>query len=119
MANQVCLIHFLNDKVLAKIKIKAFADNKLKAVQMMIFVFNSLPHNHVFNRAFENIVGKGENVGNQHLSFSQNCLPFANQISIFHAHLQNFVVCKCFQFGPVLDFDLLYWFNPFPHNDTF
>ena len=35
-------------------------------------------------RAFENIVGKGENAGNQHFLLSpQSFLPFQNKISIF------------------------------------
>ena len=36
--------------------------------------------------AFENIVGKGENAGNQHFLLFQQCfLPFPNQISIFES----------------------------------
>ena len=47
---------------------------------------------------FENIVGKGENAGNQHFLLFPRCfLPFPNRNSI---HIY-FVVCKCFQFGPV------------------
>ena len=39
-------------------------------------------------KAFENIVGKGEHAGNQHvLLFPQSFLPFSNQISIFESHL--------------------------------
>ena len=39
-------------------------------------------------RAFENIVGKGENAGNQHFLLIPQCfLPFSNQISISHPHL--------------------------------
>ena len=53
----------------------------------------------------ENIVGKGENAGNQHfLLFPQCFLPFTKKkkkkekkIQIF-SHFY-FVVCKCFQFG--------------------
>ena len=53
--------------------------------------------------AFENIVEKGENAGNQHLLLFPQCfLPFPRQISIF-SHIY-FVVCKCFQFGPVQNF---------------
>ena len=38
-------------------------------------------------KAFENIVGKGENAGNQHfLLFPQCFLPFPKQISIFQLH---------------------------------
>ena len=44
-------------------KMKAIADNKRHVAQMIIFVFDRV----------ENIVGKGENAGNQHvhLFFSQ------------------------------------------------
>ena len=39
-------------------------------------------------KAFENIVGKGENAGNQHfLLFPQCFLPFLKQIPIFGSHL--------------------------------
>ena len=38
--------------------------------------------------SFENIVGKGENAGNQHfLLFPQCFLPATKQISIFQSHL--------------------------------
>ena len=38
--------------------------------------------------AFENILGKGENAGNQHfLLFPKMFLPFPKQISFFKAHL--------------------------------
>ena len=51
-------------------------------------------------KAFENIVGKGENAGNQHFPLFQECfLPVPRQISIL-SHIY-FVVCKNFQFGPV------------------
>ena len=39
-------------------------------------------------RAFENILGKGENAGNHNfLLFPQCFLPFPNQFSILHSHL--------------------------------
>ena len=39
-------------------------------------------------KPFENIVGKGENAGNQHfLLFPQCFLPLKKQISIFDTHL--------------------------------
>ena len=42
-----------------------------------------LPHNHE-KKTSENIVGKGENTGNQHfLLFPQCFLPFSKQISNF------------------------------------
>ena len=65
--------------------------------------FKPLPHNPDFQttlkkKAFENIVGKGENAGDQHfLLFPQCFLPVPKQI----LSLIYFVVCKCFQFGPV------------------
>ena len=40
-----------NDKILDWSKLKAFADDKIKVLRMMIFVFHRV----------ENIVGKGEN----------------------------------------------------------
>ena len=51
-------------------------------------------------KAFENIVGKGENAGKQlFFLFPQCCPPFQFQ-TLSHIH---FVVCKCFQFGPAQD----------------
>ena len=47
-----------NDKLLDWSKLKAFADNKIKVLKMMIF---------------ENIVGKGENAGYQHFLFIPQC----------------------------------------------
>ena len=44
-----------NDKMLHWSKLKAFADDKIKVLRMMIFVFDRI----------ENIVGKGENAGHQ------------------------------------------------------
>ena len=39
-------------------------------------------------KAFENIMGKGENAGNQHFLFFPQCfLPFPTQISIFKSKL--------------------------------
>ena len=38
----------------------------------------------LWNKSFENTVGKGENAGNQHFFLSPHCfLPFPKQISIF------------------------------------
>ena len=51
-------------------------------------------------KAFENIVGKEENAGNQHfLLFPQCFLHVQKQILIF-GHIY-FVVCKRFQFGSI------------------
>ena len=53
-------LFFLNslpdNKILDWSQLKAFADGKLKELNIMIFVFDRV----------ENIVGKGENAGNQH-----------------------------------------------------
>ena len=49
---------------------------------------NFLPHNPMRKKAFENIVGKEENAGNQHsLLFPQCFLLCPTQISIFESHL--------------------------------
>ena len=42
-------------------KLKVFADDKLKVFQLTQFVYDGV----------ENIVGKGENAGNQHFLFFQ------------------------------------------------
>ena len=52
-----------NDKILDCSKLKAFVDDKIEVLKMMIFVFDRV----------KNIVGKGENAGFQHFfSFSYN-----------------------------------------------
>ena len=50
------------DKILDCSKLKPFADDKIKVFKIMIFDFDRV----------ENIVGKGENAGYQHFSFSHN-----------------------------------------------
>ena len=69
---------------------------------------NSLPHNPDFlttmkKKAFEIIMGKGENAGNQgFLLFPMSStLPKTN--FQFFSHIY-FAVCKCFQFGEVQNF---------------
>ena len=52
----------LNNKILHMIKLKAFEDDKITVAQMMISVFHRV----------ENIVGKGENAGNQHFLLFQS-----------------------------------------------
>ena len=52
-----------NNKILDWSKRKAFADDKIKLPKMMIFVFDRV----------ENIVGKGENAGYQHVLLSPQC----------------------------------------------
>ena len=56
-----------------------------------IFSFNPLTTQSqllmTLKKYFENIVGKGENVGNQHFLFLPQCLlPFPKQILIFQSH---------------------------------
>ena len=42
----------------------------------------------LYKKTFENIVGKGENAGNQHFPlFPQSFPPFPKEISSFHSHL--------------------------------
>ena len=55
-------------------------------------------------RTFENIAGKGENAGNQHItsifSFSHNVFYSSETKFEIFIHIY-FVVCKCLQFGPI------------------
>ena len=60
----VCINPLPNDKILNWFKLKAFADVNLKVIQRMINVVDSV----------ENIVGKGENAGNQHFLLFPQCL---------------------------------------------
>ena len=48
-----------NNKILALLKSKAFADDKFNVTKIMIYVFNMV----------KNIVGKGQNAGYQHFLF--------------------------------------------------
>ena len=58
-------------------------------------------------KPFENIVGKGENAGNQHfLIFLPYFLPIPQQISIF-SHIY-FVICSCCQVGTFYKFVIWY-----------
>ena len=57
-----------NDKTLDVTKLKAFADDKINVTQMMIPVFDRV----------ENIVGKGENAGNQHFLLFPQCFQKAS-----------------------------------------
>ena len=56
-----------NDKILARSKLKAFADDKTEFSKIMNFVFDRV----------ENIVGKGENAGNQHFLLFPQCFQKA------------------------------------------
>ena len=51
-----------NDKFLGWTKLKAFADDKLKVVEMIFFFSDSVEF--FFSDSVENTVGKGENAGN-------------------------------------------------------
>ena len=52
-----------NDKLLDWFKLKAFADDNLKVIKLMIYVLDRV----------ENIVGKGENAGYQHFLLFPRC----------------------------------------------
>ena len=52
-----------NDKILDVTKLKAFADDKLNIVKMLISLYNRV----------ENTVGKGENAGYQHFLLFPQC----------------------------------------------
>ena len=54
-----------NDKILDWSKLKALANDEIKLVKMMIFVFD------------KNIVGKGENAGYQHFLLFPQCFQSA------------------------------------------
>ena len=65
-------------------------------------------------KPFENIVGKGENAGNQHfLLFSTDFCTSKNKIQRFGNSY--FVVCKCSQFGRLSSCLV----NPFPNKPLF
>ena len=67
--------------------------------KILIWTFNI--QSTLKKKPFENNVGKGENAGNQHsLLFPQCFLPIPKTTFVFKLHFF-FVICKCFQFGPV------------------
>ena len=70
-----------NNKILDHSILNAFADNKLKMIQMAKFVLDKI----------ENIVGKKENAGNQ---YSITCIQRPVKESNESGLLQP-VVCKC------------------------
>ena len=81
---QLTIFHFLSN---------------LKLTSGNPFQFENLLFGKRLKNPLENIVGKGENAGNQNLSpnlfyTSLNKIP-----SLSHIY---FVICKCFQFGKVL-----------------
>ena len=58
----------------------------------------------LYEKPFENIVGKGENAGNQHFLFLPTMFSTFPKIKFNFSSHTYFVVCKCFQFGPVKNF---------------
>ena len=52
--------------------------------------------------SFENIVGKGENAGNQHFLLFAQCFQLYREKTSYLSNIQ--FVCKCIQFGPVQNF---------------
>ena len=60
----ICMFNPLpNGKILDRSKLKTYADDKIKVLKMMIFVFERV----------DNIVGKGENAGYQHFRLFPRC----------------------------------------------
>ena len=57
-----------HEKILDWSKFKAFADNKIKVLKKIIFVFERV----------ENIEGKGENAGYQHFLLFPHCFQYAS-----------------------------------------
>ena len=56
---------FPNNKIFDRIKLKAFADDKLNITKMTISSFDRV----------ENTLGKGENTGYQHFLLFPQCFP--------------------------------------------
>ena len=78
-----------------------FAAEELKGLKY----FNPLPHNHNFSchtllkKPPENIVGKGENAGNQYFFPFTHSVFYLIKESFHHVSHAKIVDCKCFQFG--------------------
>ena len=71
-ASQSCVNSLPNDKILALSKLKAFANDKFNVTKMMISV----------SYWVENIVGKGENAGNQHFLLFPQCFQKASAFGL-------------------------------------
>ena len=73
---------------------------------MLLTLYHTIPTlTTLTNRPYENIMGKGENAGNQHfLLFPLHFLPFPKQISIFQspAGALNLAQSKNLSFGKEL-----------------
>ena len=67
-----------NNKILDWSKLKAFADDKINPIEKLKFVLGRV----------ENIVGKGENAGNQHFLLFPKCFEKAS----FSSYLQAGIV---------------------------
>ena len=61
-----------NDRILDWSKLKAFADDKINVTEKLKFVFERV----------ENIVGKGENAGNQHFLLFPQCFQKASILGL-------------------------------------
>ena len=65
-----------NHKILDKSELKALADNKIKVTEKLDFVLGRI----------ENIVGKGENAGNQHFLLFPQCFQKAFYVLFIQGH---------------------------------
>ena len=82
---QLCGNNSTESTVLVAIKI--WLDKNKPEATLLLFATQSKLLMTLKKKAFENIVRKGENAGNQHfILFPQCFLPFPNQISIFESH---------------------------------
>ena len=66
-----------NDKTSALTKLKTFADDEFHVVKMMISVFDKIENVGKAENVL-NIVGKGENAGNQHFLLFPQCFQKAS-----------------------------------------
>ena len=77
-----------------------FLYNTLSREYFILTLYHTILTNDPGKKPSENIVGKGENAGNQHfLIFPQCFLPVLKEF-LFLSYIY-FAVCKCFQFEPV------------------
>ena len=80
-----------NDKLLDWSKLKAFANDKFKVAEIMIYIFDTV----------ENIVGKGENAGYKHFPLFPQCFQkasFSGSLIILRpscslVYLRNYLQC--------------------------
>ena len=83
-----------NDKILDATKLKAFADDKINLVQLMISVFDRV----------ENIVGKGENAGYQHFLLFPQCFQKTSFLGVVKSQdcVVKSLLSSLQQFNPLL-----------------